>query len=387
MVKHLLRIILGTAHFRIDCENSESILNTLIKSNQKVLNIERGDGQINFDCYLHKTKKITALLSKKYNYTISYNGLPPVIYKYRHRAGIPIGCLLFILLFYYTSLFVWDIEVKGCETLSVQSVLTQMNQIGLKTGRLKSKLDIKTIENSFLMQNKDVSWVSVNLKGTVAFVELRENTRKVEKLNTSVPCSIYASRDGVIASVKAYMGYSVVNTGDTVTAGDLIVTGDYVDKYGVEYKLHSMASVMAYTQHHKSIKIPYKSKIQIPTGKSKSYYKFKIIRFSLPLYFNKNILYNNYSVNKSVKKFKLFNNIVLPFWLEKTTYTQTEEVVLQKSKDAAVLDAYEYLDNYQNDLVGIVINNKQYTVTQADDGVTVSAVFDCYEDIGIQIKI
>ena len=119
---------------------------------------------------------------------------------------------------------------------------------------LKSKIDEEVIENNFLKSTEDYSWISINIKGTVAYIEVKEHIPPPKRIDASEPCSIYAARDGVIASITSYMGYEVLSPGDSVTAGDLVVSGDYTDRFGASFKLHSYAKVMAYTIPNLSIK-------------------------------------------------------------------------------------------------------------------------------------
>lgn len=389
MIKRLIRFICGYYKIKISGVSCEKVLSYLINKSLKIRDIKKLSAtEITFDCYPNVFKKIQQLNDFDFSITIvESKGLPSLLKRYKHRYGLFVGAVLFALLFYLISLFVWDIQVIGNETISTQQILAQLELQGLKKGKLKSSYNIKSIENDFLSKNDNVSWISVNLKGTVAFVEIREKTEVIEKIDTSKPSNIYASRDGVIASIKAYMGYGVVNVGDAVTAGDVIVSGEYTDKYGVEYKLHSYAKVMAYTTHSYSVTVPYKTVEQQFTGKSKKYYAIKLTRFDIPLYFKENIRYNTYSKNKSYIKFKLTKNFVLPFSIQKTTYSETEEVTFYKTKDVALMEAYEKLDDIQNNLVGIEVLNKSYDISENKDGVTVKVILDCYEDIGIEKEI
>ncbi len=386
MVKKLLRFVIGT--YRIEIVGRDNnLLNYIVKNNIKVFNLNVTDEKTQFDCYKSEFKNLQQYLKNNCDYTAYFNGLPVILNKYKSRAGLLIGALIFFVMFYIFSLYVWKIDIVGCKTITKQEIMTRINQCGLNIANQKSRLDLKQIENNFLKGYSDVSWVSINIKGTVATVEIRENTRKVKKLDTTQPCSIYASRDGVIASVKAYMGYSVVNIGDTVTAGDLLISGDYTDKYGVNYKLHSMGTVMANTTHTYNVTVDYSSTEQVKTGKSKTFYKLKLATFSIPLYFNKNILYNNYSLNINNIYFEPFKNLVLPFYIEKSTYTQTQTVKTTKSSDVALQDAYEKIRDIESNLVGIKIVDKEYQQKVYNDRVELKATLSCYEDIGVKIEI
>lgn len=386
MIKKLLRFVIGTYRIEI-VRRDNNLLNYIVKNNIKVFNLNVTDEKTQFDCYKSEFKNLQQYLKNNCDYTAYFNGLPVILNKYKSRAGLLIGALIFFVMFYIFSLYVWKIDIVGCKTITKQEIMTRINECGLNIANQKSRLDLKQIENNFLKGYSDVSWVSINIKGTVATVEIRENTRKVKKLDTTQPCSIYASRDGVIASVKAYMGYSVVNIGDTVTAGDLLISGDYTDKYGVNYKLHSMGTVMANTTHTYNVTVDYSSTEQVKTGKSKTFYKLKLATFSIPLYFNKNILYNNYSLNINNIYFEPFKNLVLPFYIEKSTYTQTQTVKTTKSSDVALQDAYEKIRDIESNLVGIKIVDKEYQQKVYNDRVELKATLSCYEDIGVKIEI
>ncbi len=385
MIKSIFRLIFSTITVTA-YGNAERFIELLNKNNIRYWNLKRqSDGGMSFSIYKNTYPKISNFGCRLE--IGEMHGLLYILNRYRKRVGLVVGCFIFLIALYVISLFVWDIQVIGCKTISEQAVLSRLGQNGLTIGRLKSSFNCSEIENEFLKHFDEVSWISINLKGTMAYVEIREVKEQPEYIDASRPSSIYAARDGVIASVEAYMGYSVVKAGDTVTAGDLIVSGNYTDRYGVEYKLHSHAKVMAYTVHSQSVTVPIKYNEHVKTGKVKNKYSFKLTRFIIPLYFNKNIIYNSYDITKSVKKFKIGKNFVLPFEILKTTYSEVYDLECIRSKEVALAQAYEQLNDFENDLIGIVINERRYMETINDDSVTVKVMLECYEDIGIEREL
>ncbi len=366
--------------------NSELFLNEIYKRNLKLYMLKKsGHLSISFTVGRKDYGKIKQLANSTHTRLeiVKKQGMPQILKRFSKRYGIAVGSGLCIVFFYLFSLFIWNIEVSGCEKTTKQEVVMLLEQSGISFGKFKSFLDIKNIENEFLKGNDKISWVSINLKGTTAYVEIREKNEKVKLLDAKTPCSIYASRDGVIASVHTYMGYSVVSVGDTVTAGDLIVTGNYTDKYGVEYKLHSYAKIMAYTVHSHSVNIPFNSKQHVKTGRFKNKYSIKLLRFNIPLYFIKNIRYNNYDITMAQTELKLGKHFVLPVSIVKTTYTEVEDVIVKKSEEVALMEAYEQLYDFEYNLVGIVVNDRHYEKTKDENGLTVKVLLDCYEQIGV----
>ena len=383
MLKSLQRYLLGTLRVSISGSGCERFLNLAHGEKFKIYDICRDDdGSVSFGIYRKNFRHLRPLVRKSHVriHITKKLGLPQRTRNYRRRYGLMLGIIIIAVSLYVSSLFVWNVRVSGCESISEQEVLTVLSENGFTVGGLKRKFNIREIENNFLKHNDKISWISINIKGTTAFVEVREKSEKPELIDASEPCSIYAARDGVIASVSDYMGYSLVKPGDTVTAGDLIVSGDYTDKYGTQYKLHSYAKVMAYTTHTKTVTVPLKASEHVRTGNVKNKYSLKLIRFSVPLYFSEKILYNNYDVTKSEKFLK-------PISLCKTTYTEVENYEYTKSKETALYDAYEQLRDFEYNLVGIRVLGREYEEQVNEDSVTVKVMLNCYEDIGISRKI
>ncbi len=389
IVLTLLRFLLGSITIELS-GSIEHFLNELYKNEIKVWDLHKTEcGKLQITIYAFSFKKINKVCDKTKvkMMVLKTNGALFWVKRYRKRYGIAIGVVLFVLTIWLSSLFVWRIEVEGCKTVTSYDVVTRLKQNGLYEGVLKNKIEVAKIENEFLKNYDSVSWISINIKGTTAYVEIREIDEQPDLVNNSEPCNIYAIRDGIIVSIDDYMGYSVVNVGDAVTAGDLLVSGNYTDKYGVEYKLHSYAKVMAQTVHSHSVSVPFVTTEHIKTGTEINRYSLKLTRFIIPLYFNKKIIYNNYDITKSEKLLNFGNGFVLPIGITKTTYTEVEKCNVRKSKEAALYDAYEKLYDYENNLTNIAVKSKKYEEIENDECVTVTAIYECYEDIGISRKI
>ena len=387
--RSVTEFFLGSVSVCANC-STERFLNEIYKNGLKIYSLKKTDDvSIVFSVLKRDYKKIYNIAEKTGTklYISSSFGISHSMRRFKKRYGLAVGFALFVILFYISSLFIWKTEISGCEKLNEYEVLELLEKSGFKEGMLKRNIITKEVEERFLYHNEYVSWISINIKGTTASVQIREKNEKPENFNADTPGSIYASRDGVISSVHTYMGYSLVKPGDTVTAGDVIVTGNYTDRYGVEYKLHSYAKVMAFTTHSHSVTVPFEKIEHISTGKIKNKYAIKFIRFIIPLYFNKNIRYNKYDVTTSEKTLKLGSDFVFPVSIIKTTYTQVDEIIVTKTKQAALVDAYELLDDYEYNLVGIVINDRSYEEYVDDKSVTLTVKLDCYEDIGVFGKL
>jgi hypothetical protein len=68
-----------------------------------------------------------------------------------------------------------DIRVDGNRELSDAEVIAELNASGLSLGKVRSKLDTDSIQNRVMISSDKISWISVNIIGTVAQVEIRES--------------------------------------------------------------------------------------------------------------------------------------------------------------------------------------------------------------------
>ena len=102
-------------------------------------------------------------------------GLPSLLLRYRHRYGIAVGILIFAGIVFFSGRVVWDIRVSGNEELSEDEVISELKAYGLSVGDLRRKIDASDLENRVVIYSDDIAWISVNIVGTVAEVEIRES--------------------------------------------------------------------------------------------------------------------------------------------------------------------------------------------------------------------
>ena len=101
----------------------------------------------------------------------------------------------------------------------------QMEESGLFVGGWIPALDTDRVEQTLLTDAKGIAWVSVNLKGTVAYVQLRPLLSPKETDASGQPANLVAAEDGVIESVRLMSGDVKVKPGDIVRKGQLLIGG------------------------------------------------------------------------------------------------------------------------------------------------------------------
>ena len=148
------------------------------------------------------------------------------------------------------SFFVWDYDITGNQTVPEERILRALAAQGVEPGSFGLSLDGEDIRNHVLLDIPELEWISVNVSGCRAHVQVRERTPPPEHIATDTPCNVVARRDGLVLSVEALDGKKAVLPGMSVTAGDLLITGtEDLDTTGRTRLMSGRGSVKARTWH------------------------------------------------------------------------------------------------------------------------------------------
>ena len=190
-------------------------------------------------------------------------GAPKVLRKYRARSGIFVGILLSIVLFSLSQSVLWRIDVKGNERLSKEEVIAALEAGGLRVGGWLSEIKTDSIENRVMLNSDDISWIAINMTGTVASVEIREVIDTELKEKNASPANLIALRDAQIVALEVYSGFLCAKVGDFVREGELLVSGLYDTKQGAYRYTRASGRILAKTTHTILIEIPLEKEIKV----------------------------------------------------------------------------------------------------------------------------
>ena len=189
---------------------------------------QKSEGEtVSLECSLFSAQRLKRLCEKNSIplKSVSSHGLPALLYKYRHRYGILLGIILGIALIYLSGIFLWDIRIDGESRLTEKEVIEELNACGLYVGMPTAEIDADVIQNRVMIYSDDISWISINLSGTVAHVEIREAQPLPQKEESFKAANLVATDDGEITGFEEVKGEISVKIGDLVRAGDLLVSG------------------------------------------------------------------------------------------------------------------------------------------------------------------
>ncbi len=315
---------------------------------------------------------------------VELSGILKSVEKLKFRWGILIGILLSIIILTASSNFIWKIDIEGNCTLTDEEILSELQNAGLTLGTYIPKIDYDNLHNKILLNSEVLSWVSVNINGTLATVKVKEKQQIAEKKEPSYT-NVVAKYDGYIASVMVKDGKKVVSTGDVVKKGDILISGVMNSQsQGVRYE-HASGEVKAYINKEINIKLPFKETLKTYTGKIISKKSYKIYNFPL----NFSIKYRNfdgfYDTIEKKEKLSLLGVSNIPVEMITTTYYEyfLEDVCYTKSQvtDRAFVELRKQIDLQLKDSELI---SKEISMHFDGDYFYLDCELYCLEDIAVE---
>ena len=142
----------------------------------------------------------------------------------RARRALLLSLLLAAALLLGSSLFVWELEVRGCERLSPGTVLRALADCGVEPGSFRPGISADLLRSRMLTRLPELEWMTVNFSGSRGTVLIRERKEKPEIFDPGKPAEIRATRAGIVRSVTVLQGRGTVRPGDAVSEGELLIS-------------------------------------------------------------------------------------------------------------------------------------------------------------------
>ena len=135
------------------------------------------------------------------------------------------GICLFLLFFLAQSLFVREIKVIGCRSITESSIREAIAEEGLYEGARRT-FDCDAIERMLFETFDEIVWARVACDGGYAEVQISESRQApVSEESRDVPCNIVAEKDCYIERIYTYRGRAKAAANDFVRKGDILITG------------------------------------------------------------------------------------------------------------------------------------------------------------------
>jgi len=228
VLKYILRFLRGYLYVSLVGRSPERFLNLCRNNKIYTWKVRRTDAGYVLYMYAGDYKKINNIFLKTgtYPHIISRHGLIFKIRKLLYRKSLLPSFVLFILMIYFLSFIVWDIDITGEMRHTDEEIREYLKNIGVYEGMITKNVDGDAIEKNIRNTFNDISWVSVELSGCNIHIKLLEADIMEDKSNKNEGySSITASSSGVVDKIMTRSGTPLVRPGDEVEKGQVLVSG------------------------------------------------------------------------------------------------------------------------------------------------------------------
>ena len=376
IIKRIADYILGTYTVNVPEENRNDLSDRLIKER---IGFDISDSRSDFSIKIrsYDLKKIADLSLD----TGQIQGLPRIFKRYGKRWGIYIGILIVSVMLILSQRIVWRIDIKGCDDDKKDGIMLNLESLGFTYGTDFKRTDFDVLHNDYLRKFDDLAWISVNMKGTWATVEVKEAALPNERDTDGVK-NVTAAESGVITRIATKSGKPIVRVGDFASKGDLLISGIItVGENGLRFA-PSEGSVFAEVKRNFTIEIPKVSAVKKYTGDVFTENELIFFKKSVKLSGNYRISQHEYDTIYNKERLDLFGVFPLPVFKEQRIYREYDEEFHELSYD----DAEREIDVKYPELLSATLGGARlievcYIETESDDAYIREYEVICEADI------
>ena len=213
--------LIGYVEYTLDGESVREVAECFLKNRISVYICKN-----KFTIRLDKVKKIDGLLASRVKFSKSEpRGIGGMLCNNRKRYGVFVGIFLALLVFILSSDLVWDVRVEGNLQYGEDEIIAEIGEHGLRTGARWSDIDKGKLEVAILSASDKISWININRRGSVAYVSLVEKEVHEQDSEPVGYANVVAVCDAVIEEITVVRGFAMVEVGESVKKGDLLISG------------------------------------------------------------------------------------------------------------------------------------------------------------------
>ena len=383
-----LRYTRGYVRFTVSGKYPERFLNITARNRVRLWEVRREKARFCACMYSADYKKIRTLAKDAgvvLRVTEKY-GLPTFLARFRDHSGVLIGASAFIIAVFVMSQFIWSVDITGLDTLGTVETKELLREHGLYVGAFKPSIDDQALSRELMLECHEIGWMAVNIEGSYASVEIKEEAPAPEVEDISYPCNIKAKRDGVIRRLEVKDGDTALTEGSGVIAGQLLVSGVMGSEEKGYRLVHARAQVMAETTHEARFSVPENAAVWQRGEDTAAQGSVKLLGWKIPYRFG--AVNSPYAVTQERTEAPAPLGVQLPLSRIKTTVyameSREEELDDNSAKELLMKRSrlYELFT-----LSDCTVEKRDQRMIHADGEYTIYVTYTCEEDIAYQEEI
>ena len=374
----LNKLKLGEITIEVSAIMPEKILNMLWNNEIYTCNIVKIDLTTIRVSICFKDYKEAEMLIKKYKgkvRIVKKSGIIVLLMKMKRKVSLVIGTLIFFVVIYILSNYIWAIDIQTQRNLSPFEIRQQLSSIGVKPGLNKSEIDVYAIEKKMEDLNSQIMWIRIRVEGSTLKLVIKEKVNPPSTEKTLFN-QVVAKMDGEVKRVYTNSGNPAVVPGDIVRTGDDLIL-PIQGREGFEQEVKPSGTVIANTFYEKFMEVQISGEKLERTGEKDSDIYLKL--FERKFYLKKAINRFQY-YDKIEEKDGVVNKIIYFEKKGKTVSLDKENTVKEASKKLQE----SLRKTLSNDAK---IMDSKITVEDIKDGkILVKVIFTVEQDIARNIS-
>lgn len=363
-------------------ENSNKFLNYLIYNKIYYDSLNKYNEyfvlDVSYDDYLYIRRRYKC-------HIVKYYGKKNIVNIYENNKYVLLSLIISFMLLFLLCNTIFDIKINSDDKDIVSIINDSLKDNGIDVYKRKVSFNtLNSIKNKILEDNKDtLEWIEIREKGCIYYIDVTPRVKSNNNVDNTSPSDIVAEKDGVIKHIVVHRGSKVIDNGDYVKKGDVLISGNIIKNENVIDKVHSEGVIYAETWKTVNISIPFK-RIDYVYKKTVNHYYLDIFghEFTISGKYDSDNTINKKSIvlDKPYLFFKLYKE-------EKKIYDYNE-VILN------VEEAYNEALNRSANIINKKLSNDEYIISKKvlkkevkRSKINLEVFFKVYEKIGVTSEI
>jgi len=172
-----------------------------------------------------KQYNMVSFLASKVNVRVvpfEKRGLPFLMQRMLSFYLLCIGLLLCIVMLLFQREFIWSVTIQGNSSIKAETIMVELEQLGVYPGCLKHGLDFSNLEQMIRLRIPSLQWVSCAEDGCRLILSVKE---RYEETFTEAKDEqmLVAPREGIVEKMIVRSGTAMVRTGDYVSQSQPLI--------------------------------------------------------------------------------------------------------------------------------------------------------------------
>lgn len=363
-------------------ENSNKFLNYLIYNKIYYDSLNKYNGyfvlDVSYDDYLYIRRRYKC-------HIVKYYGKKNIVNIYENNKYVLLSLIISFMLLFLLCNTIFDIKINSDDKDIVSIINDSLKDNGIDVYKRKVSFNtLNSIKNKILEDNKDtLEWIEIREKGCIYYIDVTPRVKSNNNVDNTSPSDIVAEKDGVIKHIVVHRGSKVIDNGDYVKKGDVLISGNIIKNENVIDKVHSEGVIYAETWKTVNISIPFK-RIDYVYKKTVNHYYLDIFghEFTISGKYDSDNTINKKSIvlDKPYLFFKLYKE-------EKKIYDYNEVILNEE-------EAYTEALNRSANIINKKLSNDEYIISKKvlkkevkRSKINLEVFFKVYEKIGVTSEI